>query len=663
MGKISNGMKKGSKKKHEIKANLRGPISLTQKGVGYVRVEGWKEDIEVDARHLRTALHGDTVEIFLHPRKGKRQTAEVTQILSRAKSGFAGVLIKNNGAYILEPDDTRMYTNILVLEKDLNGAKPGDKVFGKIILWKDQKSMPEGVITDIFGRPGENNAEMLSIARERGFDASFSEEIEREAKNIKERGISESDYAGRKDFRKTLTFTIDPDNAKDFDDAISFRQISEEEFEIGVHIADVTHYVRENSAIEEEARRRGTSVYLVDRTIPMLPEVLSNDLCSLVPYTDRLTMSAVFVLDRQARVKKSWFGPAVINSNKRFTYEEAEDAITNPSAPFHQEVRTLNDLAKKLTEERTELGAMLLDSEEVKFELAPDGTPLKVIKKTYGDANKLIEEFMLLANKKVAELISQKEGKLKKGLPAQAGKKSGPVFVYRVHDLPSKEKMEDLRFFLKSLGYTVSMKNGIIPTWEINKILADLKGHSERDTVHRVVIRSMAKAIYSTQNIGHYGLAFEHYTHFTSPIRRYPDMLVHRFLIHFLEGKKVAPSELKRYENLARNASEQEKMAADAERASIKYKQVEYMSERIGQSFEGIVSGVSEWGIFIEEKETKCEGMVRLRDMTDDYYVYNEKKLELRGEKRGKTYRLGDRVKIKVGAVDLERKTIDYILI
>lgn len=622
---------------------------------------GFKEDIEIDARHLHTALHGDTVEIFLHPRKGKRQSGEVINIERRAKKGFAGVLVQTQGNFFVEADDIRMYTNILVDQKNLDGAKPGYKVFAEIISWQDRNKMPEGRITAVFGRPGENNAEMLSIARERGFDASFSEEVEKEADEIRKRGIQAEDYKNRKDFRKILTFTIDPDTAKDFDDAISFRQVSEEDpaypdgarYEIGIHIADVTHYVRDGSAIEAEAKRRGTSVYLVDRTIPMLPEALSNDLCSLISHTDRLTMSAVFIMDKDARVKSSWFGRAVINSNKRFTYEEAEDAIVNPNALFHQEIRTLNELAKKLTEERTLLGAMLLDSEEVKFELAPDGTPLKVIKKIYGDANKLVEEFMLLANKKVAELISEKK----------KGQKSKNVFVYRVHDLPSKEKMEDLRFFLKSLGFTVSMRNGIIPTAEINKILAELKGSGERDTVHRVVIRSMAKAIYSTQNIGHYGLAFEHYTHFTSPIRRYPDMLVHRFLTDFLAGKKAGAEKLKKYESLARTASEQEKSAADAERASVKYKQVEYMSERIGETFEGIISGVSEWGIFIEEKETKCEGLVRLREMTDDYYTFNEKNLELVGEKRKKRFRLGDKVKIKVEGVDLERKTIDYVLV
>lgn len=636
-----------------------GQISVSVKGTGYVKVDGFKDDIEIDFRHLNTALHGDTVEIKLHPKKQSRLTGEVIKIINRAKKSFVGVLEKDsstklgtsNGIFFLKPDDTKMYTDILINSKMLNGAKAGEKVFVEIISWADPLKAPEGKVLKILGKPGDNNTEMHSIAIEKGFSAELEEKTEAEAKKIKQEGISEKDYIGRRDFRKILTFTIDPADAKDFDDAISFLELPTGEYEIGIHIADVSHYVKVGSELDNEARERGTSVYLVDRTIPMLPETLSNDLCSLVPNKDRLTMSAVFTLDKNAKVKSEWYGRTVIHSKKRFTYEEAEESIKNTNAPLHKELFILNNLAKKLTKERFQNGAMSLDQEEVKFVLDENSVPIKVIKKERGDSNKLIEEFMLLANKKVAELIS-------KGIKKEEG-----VFIYRVHDLPSQEKTEDLALFLRGLGYKITFRNGIIPSYEINNILKNITDENKRDTINRMVIRSMAKAIYSTKNIGHYGLAFEYYTHFTSPIRRYPDILVHRFLNDYLTGKKISKEKLQEYETMSRISSDQEKRASDAERASIKYKQVEYMSHRIGETFQGIINGITEWGIYVEEKETKCEGLIRVRDLDDDFYIYNEKKLELIGQKKKKKYNLGDNVKIKVKGVDLERKTIDYILI
>ena len=685
---------------------LVGIISLSSKGTGYVAVGGEKnkgEDPEIDFRHLHTALHGDTVEIILHPRgKGRpafakgygeaRQTAEVSKIISRAKMRFVGVLEPADAKalagkddpnfFFLKPDDTKMYTDILIRKQALNNAKVGQKVFVEITHWEERNKMPEGKVIKVLGKPGDNTTEMNSIAIDKGFDAELPGKVEEEAKKIKERGINERDYQGRRDFRKILTFTIDPEDAKDFDDAISFRilpslnkegvgggnlkshhpafstppQKGGEEYEIGIHIADVSHYVRVGSEIDNEARKRGTSVYLVDRTITMLPEALSNDLCSLVPHKDRLTMSAVFTIDKNAKVKNEWFGQTIIRSQKRFTYEEAEESIRHSGASFHKELFILNNLAKKLTKERFAQGAISLDQEEVKFVLDKNGVPIKVIKKERGDSNRLIEEFMLLANRKVAEVMSlNSKGAL---LPPE-----DRMFVYRVHDLPSKEKMADLSFFLRSLGHKITLRDGLIPAYEINKLLESLSGKNEKDTVHRAVIRSMAKAIYSTKNIGHYGLAFKYYTHFTSPIRRYPDVVVHRLLLDYLSHRKINREKLHEYEKISINASEQEKRAADAERASIKYKQVEYMSKRIGKNFEGVISGITEWGLYAEEIETKCEGLVRVRDMSDDFYIFNEKKMELLGQRKKRRYRLGDKVKIKVRGVDLERKTIDYVLV
>jgi len=638
---------------------LQGIISISRKGTGYVAIQGREKDIEIDSKRLNTALHGDTIEVTLFPSYAKgygraQPKAEVTKIISRAKTGFAGVLEQENGLFFVRPDDPRMYADILIPEKWLSGAKPEEKVFAEIMSWTDPRKSPEGKIVKVLGKPGDNNAEMYSIAFEKGFDPELPKKIYEEAQKIKKAGIKESDYTGRRDFRKILTFTIDPEDAKDFDDAISFIEIKNGGYEVGIHIADVSHYVKVGSALDKEAEKRGTSVYLVDRTIPMLPEILSNDLCSLVPGKDRLSMSAVFILDKNANVKSEWYGRTVIHSQKRFTYSEAEEAIKNTNSPLHKELAILNDLAKKLTRDRMKNGAISLEQEEVKFVLEDDGTPSKVIIKERGDSNRLIEEFMLLANRRVAKILSPE---------TKRERREGGISLYRVHDLPNKEKMEDLAFFLRGMGHKIPLIEGIIPTPAINDLLGKMKDHEERNTIERAVIRAMAKAIYSTKNIGHYGLAFDYYTHFTSPIRRYPDLVVHRLLMDHLSGKKIKKERLAEYERIAKTSSEQERKAAEAERASVKYKQVEYMSKRKGEEFSGIITGVSEWGIFVEEEETRCEGMVRVRDLKDDFYIFNEKKMELVGQKKKKRYRFGDRVKIQVRDADLERKTIDYTLI
>ncbi len=627
-----------------------GTLFLTSGGRGFVALEGHEEDIEIDKAHLNTALHGDSVEIFLHKKNKGRQTGEIVKILKRSKIGFAGVLEKGGAEFFVVPDDTKMYADIFIPKQHLGEAKAGQKVFCEMTYWNDTRKNPEGKITKIFGKPGSNDAEMHAIAMERGFDEKLEYKTEKEAERIKKHGITEKDYEDRRDFRKTLTFTIDPIDAKDFDDAISFKDLGAGLYEVGIHIADVSHYVRPGNDIDKEAEKRATSVYLVDRTIPMLPEILSNDLCSLVPNKDRLTVSAVFIMDKNANVKEEWYGRTVIHSQKRFTYEEAEVSIKQKEKFLHHELGILNKIAKKLNAYRVENGALILEQEEVKFILNDKGQPIKIIKKVRGDSNKMIEELMLLANRKVAEFLGKNT-------------KNKNVFVYRIHDAPTKEKTEDLVYFLKSLGHKVRTVNGVIPPIEINKILKSLEGKSEIDAVSRAVIRSQAKAIYSTQNIGHFGLGFEHYTHFTSPIRRYPDIVAHRILLDYLVGKKIGQDKIHIFESISRASSDQEKRAQDAERASIKYKQVEYMSVRKGKVFEGIISGVSEWGIYIEEVETKSEGMCRARDIKDDYYVLDEKKMQLVGEKKKKVYRLGDRVKMKVHNVDLEKKTIDYILV
>ena len=632
---------------------IEGIIHISHKGIGILRSS--KENIEIEIEHnfLKTACNGDKVIVMIHPtEKGKSLSGEVIKILNRSKKGYAGILEKENDTYFLIPSDLKMYSDIIIPESKLNGALIGQKVFATITEWVDAKKAPVGEIEKILGMPMEHNAEMEAIAMEKGFNATFCPAVLKEAQKISEDGITELDFKDRRDMRDTKTFTIDPSDAKDFDDAISFKKLINSNFEIGIHIADVSHYVKTGTVLDLEARKRGTSVYLVDRTIPMLPEELSNGLCSLNPNVDRLTFGAVFEIDNNGKIHKEWFGRTIIHSNKRFDYEEAQKILDKKSGIFYQELSILNKIAKKLLKERFENGAISLEQDEVKFKLDKNGVPLSVYVKERGDTNKLIEEFMLLANRRVAEFMSQKNKNRTAG-----------VFMYRVHDFPNKEKIKDLASFLKKLGYRVTLKNGIIPSEEINKLILKLEHSPIRDTINTAIIRTMAKAIYSTKNIGHYGLGFKYYTHFTSPIRRYPDVIVHRLLSDFIQNKPIPKERWFEYEQMSQEASQREKEAAEAERASIKYKQVEYMSTRINQKYEGIISGVTEWGLYVEEKLTKCEGMIRMRDLKDDYYTFDKEGMSIKGKRNHRKYTLGDKVKFKVKNTDMNKKIIDYELV
>ena len=629
---------------------LTGTLDLKPTGKGYLITETKGEDIYIAAINTAHALNGDQVKVLLFPRrKGKKPEGQVVEIIKRNKTQVVGTLeVSKNFAFVV-PDSQNMPVDLFIPISNLNGGKTGQKVIAKITEWPPQSENPFGEVLHVLGTPGNNDVEMKSILAEFEFPFSFSTKCEKEADRFPE-DLPADEVKKRKDFRGTYTITIDPADAKDFDDAISLRVLGNGHYEVGVHIADVSYYVQPNTAIDKEAFDRGTSIYLVDRVIPMLPERLSNKLCSLVPNQDRFCFSAVFELDEDAKVVTEWYGKTVIHSQHRFNYDEVQEIIETGKGETALEILTLDRLAKKLRDERFKKGSINFETQEVRFRLDKQGNPLEIYLREMKDSNKLIEDFMLLANRKVAEYI----GKVK------TTSKPKP-FVYRVHDSPVPEKLENFTQFIAKLGYKMNLSNRKTLAQSFNKLFEQIKGKGEENMVESIAIRTMAKAYYTTENIGHYGLAFPYYTHFTSPIRRYPDLMVHRLLFNYLQGAGSANKE--EYEEKCQYSSEMERKAETAERMSVKYKQAEYMLDKVGQVFDGLISGVSKWGIFVEVVGTKCEGLVRMNDMKDDFYYLDEENYQVIGSRRGDQFKLGDKVRIRVKKVDLPRKQMDFVLV
>lgn len=623
-----------------------GVVDHVSSRFAYVNI-GSEEDIFIKSGDLGSAVDGDTVKVAIFAtRHGEHPEGKVTEVVKRNRTRFVGKIeVSKNYAFVVA-DSRKIHQDFFVYPEHINNAKTGDKVIVEVSSWAEDDRKPEAKVVEILGKAGENEAEIHSIMAEFDLPFRFPEAVERESQKIEE-GITREEIKKRRDFRDISTFTIDPEDAKDFDDALSFRRLDNGHYEIGVHIADVTHYVQPNSALEREAYDRATSVYLVDRTIPMLPEKLSNELCSLRPNEDKLTFAAVFEMDERGKVYDEWFGRTIIHSDKRFTYEEAQQVIETGLGPFVEELIILNDLAKKLRKERFSKGAVNFETTEVKFKLDAKGKPLAVIPKVRKDAHKLIEEFMLLANKQVATFVyNYKKGKEKN------------TFVYRIHDFPDPDKVKDFALFAKQFGHRMNVEETSISR-SLNKLMEEIEGKPEQNVLEQLAIRTMAKAKYSTETKGHFGLAFNHYSHFTSPIRRYPDMMVHRLLQHYLDdGKPVNKTE---YEERSVHSSEREKRAADAERASIKYKQVEFMTYAENKVYEGLISGVTEWGIYVEIIDTKCEGMIRMSDMNDDFYEFDEKRYRIVGRRTKKVYTLGDKITVRVKKTDIDRRLIDLV--
>jgi ribonuclease R len=634
-----------------------GRIEMKRSGMAFVipqsesndtRDESQSEDIFIADGNLGNALNNDLVKVVVFPaRKGKRPEGQVVEVMQRSQKQIVGTISIRKGVAYFIPDNVYYRRDIIIPGRLLNKAKNGDKVVVVIVDWPAKTRSPLGEVTHVLGRPGDNNVEMLAILAENDFPLKFPDKVEKEANDIPKE-IPESEIRKRRDFRSVTTFTIDPADAKDFDDALSFEVLDNGQYRIGIHIADVTHYVRPGTALDAEAYDRATSVYLVDRTIPMLPEALSNNLCSLRPHEDKLCYSAVFDLDDNAKVHKEWFGHTVINSDRRFDYEQAQQIIETGEGDLSEVLLKLNALAQIMRKKRFDNNAINFETEEVKFKLDEQGHPIGVYLKEQKEANWLIEEFMLLANRRVAEKIGKKK---------IAGKAPN-VFVYRIHDKPLDEKVNTFKTFVKKLGFELKTSSTKSLSSSLNAMLADQKGKADYDMLSKLSIRMMARACYSTDNIGHYGLAFPYYTHFTSPIRRYPDMMVHRLLDRYLANKESVNQD--QYEEYCKHCSQMEQQATQAERDSIKYKQAEYLADKIGQEFDAVVSGISKWGVYAELKDSHCEGMIPMRSFDDDFYYIDEENYTLVGLHHGRSLRFGDPVRVRVVAVDIIKRRMDF---
>jgi len=640
------------KGKYQLKAKtgyVVGKVDMTQKGYAFIVTDEMEEDIFVAGPNLNRALNGDKVRVYLNAmRKRKQPEGEVVEIIERAKTSFVGVISMSKNFTFLVPSGKNNF-DIFIPKDKLKGAKHGQKAVAKITDWPAHAKNPFGEIIDVLGDAGHNDTEMHAILAEFDLPYKFPERVNKAAEKLPIE-ITSEEIAKRRDFRKVPTFTIDPGDAKDFDDALSIQKLENGNWEVGVHIADVSHYVEAGSMIDNEAYDRATSVYLVDRVVPMLPEKLSNGVCSLSPHTDKLCFSAVFELDDDAMIKKQWIGRTVIYSDRRFSYEEAQEIIETGEGDMKEQVLTLHRLAQKLKSIRYQNGAIAFDRAEVKFNLDETGKPIGVYFKVAKESNQLIEEFMLLANKKVAESI----GKVK-------DKSKARTFIYRIHDRPDPDKLQTFNNFIGKFGYGLPLDMPGNISRSMNSLLTKVKGSHEENVISTLAIRSMAKAVYSTRNIGHYGLSFEYYSHFTSPIRRYPDLMVHRLLEKYLDGGRSVNAET--FEEKCRHSSSMEQRAVNAERASIKYKQVEFMQDKVGQIFTGVISGVTDWGIYVELDENKCEGMVSIKDLTGDFYFFDEKNYCISGMHTNKCYQLGADVKVEVVRANLEKKQIDFRLI